>query len=53
MYYEGRLVQKNDRLALAWLREAIRNGFAISYYIAGDILYEGNIHGMPKERAVE
>ena len=44
-YYEGRLVKKNDKLALAWLRESTRNGYKPSYQLAGDILFTGT----PKE----
>jgi TPR repeat protein len=36
----GRLCKRNDRLALAWFREAIRNGNIVSYLNAGDLLYE-------------
>jgi TPR repeat protein len=46
-YYEGRLVKKNDRLALAWLRESCRNGYFPSYLLAGDILFEGNFFNLP------
>ena len=53
MYYEGRIAKKNDRLALAWLREATRNGYMPSYHMAGDILNEGNPLGLPADRAVE
>ena len=54
VYYEGRLVRKNDRLALAWLREATRNGYMPSYALAGDILYEGNVvNKLPYDRAVQ
>lgn len=53
MYYEGRIAKKNDRLALAWLREATRNGYMPSYHMAGDILNEGNPLGLPEDRAVE
>ena len=53
MYHQGRLTKKNDRLALAWLREATRNGYMPSYYLAGDILYEGNPYNLPPDRAVQ
>lgn len=36
----GKLCKRNDRLALAWFREAIRNGNIVSYLNAGDLLYE-------------
>ena len=36
----GRLCKRNDKLALAWFREAIRNGNMVSYLNAGDLLYE-------------
>jgi TPR repeat protein len=51
-YYEGSMVQKNDKLALSWLRESIRNGYYPSYLLAGDILFEGNIFNLPKERCI-
>jgi hypothetical protein len=35
------------------LRESIRNGYYPSYLLAGDILFEGNIFNLPKERSVE
>jgi len=35
------------------LRESIRNGYYPSYLLAGDILFEGNIFNLPKERCVE
>lgn len=37
-YHEGSIVQKNDRKALAWFRESVRNGFTASYLNAGEIL---------------
>jgi TPR repeat protein len=51
-YHQGKLVKKNDRLALAWLRESTRNGYMPSYALAGDILYEGNVFDLPPDRAV-
>jgi TPR repeat protein len=36
----GSLCKRNDRLALAWFREAIRNGNIVSYLNAGDLLFE-------------
>ena len=36
----GKLCKRNDRLALAWFREAIRNGNIVSYLNAGDLLFE-------------
>lgn len=36
----GRLCKRNDKLSLAWFREAIRNGNIVSYLNAGDLLYE-------------
>jgi TPR repeat protein len=44
-YFKGKLTSKNDKLALAWLREATRNGYAPSYHLAGDILYQGTQPG--------
>lgn len=38
-YAEGRLTKRNDKLALAWFRESIRNGNIVSYLNAGDLLY--------------
>lgn len=35
LYYQGNMVKKNDKLALAWFREAIRNGYYFSYIDAG------------------
>lgn len=52
-YYNGEVCKKNDRLALAWFREATRNGYSPSYQMAGDILYYGNISKLPVQRAVE
>jgi TPR repeat protein len=43
------LSKRNDYLALAWLREAIRNGNIVSYLNAGDLLYEGGV-GLKKNR---
>lgn len=37
-FHEGVLFKRDDYLALAWLREAIRNGHATSYYFAGKLL---------------
>ncbi len=34
------MCKRNDKLALAWFREAIRNGNLVSYLNAGDLLYE-------------
>ena len=34
------LCKRNDKLALAWFRESVRNGNASSYLNAGDLLYE-------------
>jgi TPR repeat protein len=39
-YADGRLTKRNDKLALAWFRESIRNGNIVSYLNAGDLLYE-------------
>lgn len=36
----GKLCKRNDKLALAWFREAIRNGNIASYLNAGDLLFE-------------
>ena len=52
-YHEGKICQKNDRLALAWFREATRNGYMPSYHMAGDILYDGNINNLPEHKAVK
>jgi TPR repeat protein len=43
-YHEGVNCQKNDRKALAWFRESVRNGNPVSYLNAGDIL---NKEGSP------
>jgi TPR repeat protein len=41
IYSEGQLgVKRNDRLALAWFRESIRNGNVTSYLNAADLLFE-------------
>ena len=49
-YHKGELVKRDDYLALAWFREAIRNGHIQSYLYAGDLLFsEGNV-GLPKNR---
>ena len=37
-YHAGKLVERNDRRALAWLREAVRNGNHISYLAAAELL---------------
>lgn len=37
-YHEGSLVKKNDKKALAWFRESVRNGFTASYLNAGELL---------------
>jgi TPR repeat protein len=47
-YAEGRLTKRNDRLALAWFRESIRNGNIVSYLNAGDLLFEDR-PGTPEE----
>ena len=53
-YYQGKLVKKDDVLALSWLREATRNGHVPSYSLAGDILFYGTTPGtLPKEKSVE
>jgi TPR repeat protein len=45
----GKLCKRNDKLALAWFREAIRNGNIVSYLNAGDLLYEER-PGTPEEK---
>lgn len=47
--FEGTLTKKDDFLALAWFREAIRNGNVVSYLNAGDILFDGG-NNVPKNR---
>jgi TPR repeat protein len=47
--HEGNLTKKNDYLALAWFREAIRNGSVASYLNAGDLLHEGGV-GLKRNR---
>jgi len=52
-YYEGLNTRKNDVLALAWLREAARNGYFPSYQLAGDILFYGTkLKSLPTENSV-
>mmetsp|Transcript_23974 Transcript_23974/g.32130 ORF Transcript_23974/g.32130 Transcript_23974/m.32130 type:complete len:118 (+) Transcript_23974:988-1341(+) len=41
-YHEGRLFKRNDLRALAWFRESIRNGNAVSYLNAGELLLKGD-----------
>ena len=48
-YAEGRLTKRNDKLALAWFRESIRNGNIVSYLNAGDLLYLDR-PGTPEEK---
>jgi uncharacterized protein len=38
VYFQGKMVQKDDKLALAWFRESARNGEIVSFINAGDIL---------------
>lgn len=45
----GNLCKRNDRLALAWFRESIRNGNIVSYLNAGDLLFEDR-PGTPEEK---
>jgi TPR repeat protein len=37
-YHEGSLCQKNDKKALAWFRESVRNGNDASYLNAAELL---------------
>ena len=37
-YHQGELVERNDVKALAWLRESVRNGNAISYLASAELL---------------
>jgi hypothetical protein len=39
-YHEGVLTKANSTVALAWLRESVRNGNPVSYLNCGDILHE-------------
>ena len=39
-YHEGALTKTNKTVALAWLRESVRNGNPVSYLNCGDILHE-------------
>ena len=39
-YHEGALTKANKTVALAWLRESVRNGNPVSYLNCGDILHE-------------
>ena len=48
-YADGRLTKRNDKLALAWFRESIRNGNIVSYLNAGDLLFEER-PGTPEEK---
>ena len=41
-YHEGLLFKRNDLRALAWFRESIRNGNAVSYLNAGQLLIKGD-----------
>lgn len=41
-YHEGRLFKRNDLRALAWFRESVRNGNAVSYLNAGELLLRGD-----------
>ena len=41
-YYEGHAVPKNDKLSLAWFREAARNGYPLSFINAGEMLTLGS-----------
>ena len=45
---EGELVKKDEFLALAWFREAIRNGNPAPYVEAGNLLYEGDPKVIPR-----
>jgi hypothetical protein len=38
------MCKRNDALSLAWLRESVRNGNAVSYLNCGDLLYEGGVN---------
>lgn len=49
-YHEGVIFKKNDFRALAWFREAIRNGNAPSYYNAGKLLIEGDESQLPRNK---
>ena len=40
-YQEGQICEQDDFLALAWYREAIRNGSPAPYIEAGNLLTEG------------
>ena len=41
-YTDGKLVERSGKMALAWFREAVRNGYVYSYENAGDLLCEGD-----------
>ena len=40
-YLKGELCSKNYTKALAWHRQASRNGYILSYEVCGDIFYTG------------
>ena len=41
-YHEGKLFKRNDLRALGWFRESVRNGNAVSYLNAGELLLKGD-----------
>ena len=51
-YHEGRLFKRNDLRALGWFRESVRNGNAVSYLNAGELLLHGDEsqHGFKRNK---
>ena len=41
-YHEGEFFKRNDLKALAWFRESVRNGNAVSYLNSGELLIKGD-----------
>jgi len=50
-YIIGAIRKKNNLKALAWHRQACRNGFILSYEPCGDIFYNGG-HGVKRNKAL-
>ena len=50
-YISGTLRKKNNLKALAWHRQACRNGYILSYEPCGDIFYNGGF-GVKRNKAL-
>lgn len=48
LYYRGKIVRKDHRLAAEWARRAMETGDTYGTYLYGSLLYRG--HGVDKDQ---